>query len=187
MEEYVVLVNQSNLPLGRLLKSEVHTNATPLHRGFSLFLFNPKGELLIQQRSPTKKVWPSIWSNSCCGHPGPEEENREAASRRSDYELGITLDSMELIEVIPDYYYRTEKDGIVEHEICAILVGLCLQEPTPNPEEILTVKWMQWSQFLEAIKENQESYSPWCIEEAGILEKNPDFCHFYEENCKPLL
>ena len=68
----VVLVDEENRELGRALKSEVHHAATPLHRAFSLFLFDRRGRTLVQRRALAKRTWPGIWSNSCCGHPAPE-------------------------------------------------------------------------------------------------------------------
>jgi len=67
--EKVVLVDEENNVLGTTDKSTVHTANTPLHRGFSAFIFNSKQEILLQQRSKYKKTWPLVWSNSCCGHP----------------------------------------------------------------------------------------------------------------------
>ena len=89
--EFVVLINEKNEAIGKALKSEVHTDKTPLHRGFSVFLFNSKKQLLLQQRSSQKITWPLIWSNSCCGHPLPAESVLEAAKRRLSFELNLDI------------------------------------------------------------------------------------------------
>ena len=89
MEEKVVLVDEENNVLGEMLKSEVHSDKTPLHRAFSVFLFDENNQLLLQQRSSKKKTWPLIWSNSCCGHPFLDETNETAIKRRCSDELGI--------------------------------------------------------------------------------------------------
>ena len=95
-EEHVVLVDENNVVLGTTPKATVHTDNTPLHRGFSVFLFNDKNELLLQQRSHLKKTWPLAWSNSCCGHPALNESNEDAVKRRVQFELGIVLDTVEV-------------------------------------------------------------------------------------------
>ena len=121
-QEYVVLVDKYNNLLRVAPKLESHHHNTPLHRGFSLFLFNERGELLLQQRSSRKKTWPLVWSNSCCGHPMLDESSLEAAKRRLDYELGIS--DADIFEIVPDFRYKVELNGIVENEICPILVGI---------------------------------------------------------------
>ena len=175
-EELVVLVDESNQVLGTMPKADVHGAETPLHRGFSLFLFNQKGELLLQERSPSKKTWPLVWSNSVCGHPALDESNIDAAQRRLSHELGMSATHLE--EVSP-YRYKIVRDGVMENEICPILVGFTRDVPKPNPEEVEAVRWTQWSEFLEEIKAKPGSYSEWCEEEARILEAHPRFQELY--------
>src|SRR5882724_1235971 len=167
MNEYVVLVNFRNEPLGTMEKLAAHSRNTPLHRGFSLFLFNDKEELLLQQRSLTKKTWPGIWSNSVCGHPMLGETPIEAAHRRLAFELGIT--DTEISMALPDYRYRVEKDGIVENEICPVMIGFSNALPKPNPDEVEAIRWISWKDWLVEIKNNPIGYSPWCIEETTLL------------------
>lgn len=167
-EEYVVLVDENNIVLGTTPKSTVHGTETPLHRGFSAFLFNHKGELLLQQRSHLKKTWPLMWSNSVCGHPALDESNEDAARRRATFELGLDLAAVK--EVSP-YRYKAVKDGVMENEICPILVGRVEAEPTPNKDEVEAVRWIAWEDFLRSIKLNPDTYSIWCREEAEILKK----------------
>ena len=120
--ELVVLVNEQNEVLGTMPKADVHGATTPLHRGFSVFVFRSRDKrLLLQQRSGKKRTWPFVWSNSCCGHPGPGESTVDAARRRLKYEVG--LDPIRLEEVAP-YRYCFTRDGIRENEICPILVGV---------------------------------------------------------------
>lgn len=150
-------------------KSEVHGTETPLHRAFSIFLFNAEKKLLLQQRSHVKKTWPLAWSNSCCGHPGLDESNIDAAKRRIQDELGMSISWAE--EASP-YRYQFSKDGVMENEICPILIGYTEDVPVINPDEVEAVEWISWSDFLTEIKNNTDKYSPWCIEEAMILEKS---------------
>ncbi len=165
--ELVVLVDEDNKILGTMPKSEVHGATTPLHRAFSAFIFNADKKLLLQQRSHVKKTWPLAWSNSCCGHPGLDESNIDAAKRRIRDELGMTVIWIE--EAAP-YRYQFSKDGVMENEICPIHIGYTEDAPVINPLEVEAVEWISWHGFLEEIKNNTNKYSPWCIEEAMILE-----------------
>ena len=173
--EHVVLVDEHNVVLGTTPKATVHTDATPLHRGFSAFLFNEKNELLLQQRSHKKKTWPLAWSNSCCGHPALNESNEDAVRRRVAFELGGQVDSIQ--EVSP-YRYRFSKEGVVENEICPILIGRIRSDFTSNFDEVETTVWITWNDFLEEIERNPEKYSPWCREEALILNSLGTFKSF---------
>src|SRR5437868_15000164 len=130
MNDYVILVNEQNNPIGTMPKLEAHHAATPLHRGFSLFLFNTRGELLLQQRSKKKKTWPGVWSNSVCGHPMLDETPINAASRRLTFELGIHDATVTMM--LPDYRYRFMKDGIVENECCPVMAGVTSGKPATD-------------------------------------------------------
>ena len=113
--EQVVLVDDNNQEIGTADKATVHTANTPLHRGFSLFLFNSQKELLLTQRALTKKTFPGIWTNTVCGHPAPGETPVDAAKRRIREELGIIV--QEVKEVAPYRYRFADQNGIVENEI----------------------------------------------------------------------
>jgi len=173
MEDYVVLVNEKNVPLSTMLKLTAHNKNTPLHQGFSLFLFNQSGELLLQQRSSRKKTWPDTWSNSVCGHPRLNETPIEAAKRRLNFELGIKKAKIQML--LPDYRYRFEKDGIVENEICPVMAAFSKETPSPNPDEVKALKWISWNNWLTEIKNSPQNYSPWCVEETQLLSKNKIF------------
>lgn len=179
LQEDVVLINEQNDVLGTAEKLATHNHNTPLHRGFSVFLFNKQGELLLQQRSKKKKTWPLAWSNSCCGHPMLDETVQEAATRRLHYELGITA-NVNLQIVLPAYRYRYERYGIVENEICPVLVGVLSQTPQPNSEEVESLAWIRWGDFVKKLKSIPKEYSEWCIEEAALLNKNDVFISFYK-------
>lgn len=172
-EEFVILVDEDNVVIGQAPKSTVHTAATPLHRAFSIFLFNSSGHLLLQQRSHSKKTWPLVWSNSCCGHPSPGEDTGDAARRRLNQELSLQPDK--LYPILPNYRYRAELNGIVENELCPVFVTFTNQEPRPDPSEIENIRWTFWDDFLTEVKNAQPPYSPWCIEEANLLAASRDF------------
>lgn len=173
IEEYIVLVDKNNSVLGIAPKLKSHNENTPLHRAFSLFLFNSKGKLLLQQRSRKKKTWPLIWSNSCCGHPMLNESNIDAVKRRSEFELGIKLDK--IYEILPDFSYKAEMNGIVENEICPVFVGFTDKKPAINKDEVENIRWAKWQDFLEEIDDHPRKYSIWCEQEAKLLAKNEQF------------
>lgn len=181
-EDYVVLVDRQNKVLGTAPKLQTHNANTPLHRAFSLFLFNSKGEILLQQRSKGKKTWPLAWSNSCCGHPILNESNEDAIKKRLNFELGIDLE--EVYEILPDFSYREEKDGIVENEICPVFVGFTNQEPVINKDEVEDIKWVNWNEFRVEINQKPGTYSVWCEKETKLLENNGKFLKLYKENVK---
>jgi len=172
-DEHIVLVDEQNKVLGAMPKATVHGARTPLHRAFSAFIFRQDDKrLLLQQRSGKKRTWPLVWSNSCCGHPGLSESNVEAARRRLQAELGLVPIVLE--EVAP-YRYCFTRDGIMENEICPVLVGMVDAEPVLNPEEVEAVRWIRWGDFLKEIESAHPPYSEWCVEEARILQQTPSF------------
>lgn len=168
MIDQVVLVDEKNRPLGTAPKSRVHSDQTPLHRGFSVFVFNYQGELLLQRRSHSKKTWGGVWSNSCCGHPRPRERIISAARRRLQEELGLDVDKIKI--ALPDYRFKAKRNRIIENEICPVLIAWTGQDPRPNPREVAKICWVKWKQFIKSIAVQPQKYSPWCREEAHLLE-----------------
>lgn len=166
-DELVVLVDEQNNPIGTADKATVHTTNTPLHRAFSLFLFNSKKELLLTKRAATKKAFPGVWTNTLCGHLAPNESTVDAAKRRLREELGI--EGVLPKEVSPYRYRFADKNGIVENEICPILVGYYDGDPVPMVGEVDAWKWTDWQKLLSEIKANPSLYSPWSREEAAIV------------------
>ena len=173
--EHVVLVDEYDVPTGILDKRVAHHAATPLHRGFSVFLFDRSGRTLLQQRSYRKPTWAGAWSNACCGHPQLNESTLDAMSRRLDEELGLT--GVELDIVLPDYRYRCERNGVIENEFCPVAVGLAVMIPRPNPDEVQAVAWKPWAEFLAETR-RPNAYSEWCVEEAALLDADPAFNRF---------
>jgi len=168
--EQVVLVDEENNPIGAADKSAVHTENTPLHRGFSLFLFNLRKQVLITQRAWSKKTFPGVWTNAVCGHPMQNESAVDAAKRRLRDELGISIRDVKNMREVAPYRYRfADANGIVENEICPILVGFFEGDPKVDPTEVAGWQWISWGQFLRNINEDSPVYSPWSIEEAKII------------------
>ena len=118
MEE-VILVNEQDEQTGTIEKMEAHRKAL-LHRAFSVFIFNGKGEMLLQQRAMGKYHSPGLWTNACCSHPRPGEEVETAAFRRLKEEMGIETS----LKKIFDFIYRTEFDnGLTEYEFDHVYIG----------------------------------------------------------------
>lgn len=183
-DELVILVDDGNREIGTCSKAVVHTGNTPLHRAFSVFVFNHNGELLLQQRAGSKKTWPLVWSNSCCGHPQPGETSNAAVRRRLREELQLT--PAEIHEVLPNYRYRAEHLGVVENEICPVYVCWTKQVPVPQAEEVEAVSHVDWINFLKALKDPSDhryaDFSPWCREEAILLDQSPLFRKLWEQH-----
>lgn len=169
MQELVVLVNDNNEAIGTMPKLEAHNANTPLHRAFSVYLFNQDGKFLLTRRALSKKVFPGVWTNSCCGHPGPDEATEDAIRRRLRFELG--LDPQKLRVILPKYRYRAEMNGIVENEICPVYLAEVSTDPKPNPEEVEEYEWVDWKAFLKRLQKTPAKYSPWCREQAKELQK----------------
>jgi isopentenyl-diphosphate delta-isomerase type 1 len=169
-QDMVVLVDDLDNELGIMSKTLVHTDKTPLHRAFSVFLFDESGKVLVTQRSLTKTTWPGIWSNSCCGHPKPGESYEAAIVRRVGQELGTAISNLEKVS---DYRYRFERDGVVEHEICPVYRAVIAGVLRVDPQEVHDWKWMDWDEWMEVLKADKPGalgiWSEWCKEEAGLF------------------
>ncbi len=179
-DEMLIVVDDENVPLATAPKLGFHHDKTPLHRAFSIFLFNGQGELLLQQRSFAKKTWGGVWSNSCCGHQVLHEKIEATAKKRVKYELGISVNDLKII--LPDFRYYAEKDGVVENEICPVLVGFTDKNPIPNPAEVNSTEWVKWDDFLDEINQPICRFSPWAIEEVRLLAENKEFINLIEKH-----
>src|ERR1700748_433460 len=117
-QEEVILVNEYDVPLGSMEKLEAHQKAL-LHRAFSVFIFNGKGEMLLQQRAKGKYHSPGLWTNACCSHPRPGEDTQAAALRRLHEELGFATE----LEKCFAFTYRTAFDnGLTEFEFDHVFI-----------------------------------------------------------------
>ena len=167
MQELIVLVNDNNEQIGVMEKLAAHNADTPLHRAFSCYVFNSDGKFLLTQRALSKKVFPGIWTNSCCGHPGPGETTEDAIKRRLDYELGLQPEKLEVL--LPHFRYRAEMQGIVENEICPVYLAVVVKDPRPNPMEVEAYEWIEWEEFRKRIELDPNNYSQWCREQVKLL------------------
>lgn len=156
--ERLILVDDDDNILGYKSKTECHNGDGILHRAFSLFIFNEKKEVLMQKRAADKRLWPLIWSNSCCSHPREGETYPLAASRRLKEELGLEAQLHFLYKF--QYHARWEKEGS-EHELCSVYIGKTSQQPVINETEIAEWKWSSRDDLNNELKKNPDQYSPW--------------------------
>jgi isopentenyl-diphosphate delta-isomerase len=175
-----VLADDNDRPTGTARKLAAHHNDTQRHLAFSVFLFNESGNLLLQQRAFSKKTWPGVWSNSCCGHVMLHEKVVNAARRRLKYELGIKISDLNV--VLPDFRYSAEKDGVVENELCPVLVGFISVTLRPNPYEVHDTRWVDWNKFLVDVRDPSNGFSPWAVEETELLANSQKFQDLYHAN-----
>lgn len=155
--EKVVLVDKKNRKVGEMEKIEVHKKGL-LHRAFSIFVFNDKGELLIQQRPVEKYHSGGLWSNTVCSHPRAGERYLSAAHRRLKEEMGFDCE----LSKKNCFIYRSEfKNGLIENEYDYIFVGKYNKDPKPNKDEVADWKWVKISDLKKDIPKNPDAYTFW--------------------------
>jgi isopentenyl-diphosphate delta-isomerase len=157
MEEQVILVDKNDNQVGLMPKMEAHEKGV-LHRAFSVFTFNKKGELMLQQRAAHKYHSPLLWTNTCCSHQRKGETNLEAGKRRLQEEMGFTA---ELKEVFSFIYKAPFDNGLTEHELDHVLVGYFDDNPNINKEEVEDYKWMLLEDVKSDIEKNPSIYTEW--------------------------
>ena len=156
--EQVILVDSNDQELGLEEKFTCHKHPAKLHRAFSIFIFNEKGQLLITKRNKEKKTWPGFWSNAVCSHPRKGEHPEHAADRRLMEELGIKSELKYLFKFI----YSANFDGEWgEHELDWVFVGKTGNNLTPNKSEIDDWKFVDVKELEKDIKKNPDNYTPW--------------------------
>jgi isopentenyl-diphosphate Delta-isomerase len=166
--EYVVLVDDDGRKIGTAPKSTVHGTDTALHLAFSCHIVNDDGQVLVSRRALGKKTWPGVWTNSFCGHPQPGESLVDAVHRRAAFELGLSLDRVEL--ELPDFRYRaTDASGIVEYEICPVFTAFATEEPHPNPDEVVDTRWVDPAELAASLLSTPWAFSPWLVLQAERL------------------
>ncbi|SEM25580.1 isopentenyl-diphosphate Delta-isomerase [Chryseobacterium taichungense] len=157
MEEYVVLVNPEDQITGTMEKQQAHVNGL-LHRAFSVFLFNSKGEMLLQKRASGKYHSPLKWTNAVCSHPRIEETYLEGARRRVKEELGIEADLSEKFSFI---YKADVGNGLWEHELDHVFVGIFEDEFYLNKEEVEEVRYITLEDLDQEMSEHPENFTEW--------------------------
>ncbi|CAM1367632.1 isopentenyl-diphosphate Delta-isomerase [Tenacibaculum soleae] len=157
MKEQVILVDEQDNQIGLMEKIEAHEKAL-LHRAFSVFVFNDKKELMLQQRAANKYHSPLLWTNTCCSHQRSGETNLAAGKRRLQEEMGFVC---ELKEVFSFIYKAPFDNGLTEHELDHVMVGDFNEHPNINKEEVESYKWMTLEAVKKDIEDKPEIYTAW--------------------------
>ncbi len=172
-DEWVVLLDEQRRPIGSQPKSEVHHAGTPLHLAFSVHVFDHEDNTLLTRRAVTKRTWPGVWSNACCGHPAPAEDMPDAVRRRLASELGLVAESMAL--ALPDFAYRAvDAGGVVENEVCPVFTAqVAGHRPSPlvDPDEVVDWIWLPRSEATSLGRQHPWLLSPWSVLQLAQLEE----------------
>ena len=157
-EENLILVDQNDQELGGMSKLDCHSGDGTLHRAFSIFVFNSADELLLQQRSSVKPLWPLYWSNTCCSHPRTGESMKVATERRLKEEIGIKCPLTYLYKF---EYQANYKDIGAECELCSVFVGRSDGPFDPNMEELAAMRFIGIDELDSELENNPNNYTPW--------------------------
>jgi isopentenyl-diphosphate Delta-isomerase len=170
--EQVVLLAEDGTAIGVEDKAVVHHADTPLHLAFSSYVFDSAGNTILTRRALHKKTFPGLWTNTCCGHPLPEEDMAEAVLRRLRDELGMKTGEPELL--LPAFRYRAEMDGVVENEMCPVFRVLSDDEPVPNPDEVDSTERVPWADYASGVLDGTRVVSPWSrLQVAELVKLGP--------------
>ncbi|MBI2722363.1 MAG: isopentenyl-diphosphate Delta-isomerase [Bacteroidetes bacterium] len=157
MNAQVILVNTKDEPVGLMDKMEAHKKGL-LHRAFSIFIFNHRGQLMMQQRAFDKYHSGGLWTNTCCSHPIENESTQDTAHKRLIEEMGISCD----LKPISKFIYKAELEhNLIEHEYDHLFIGYSDDEPIINKSEANAWKWMDIDTLKEDVNINPEIYTAW--------------------------
>lgn len=155
--EQVILVNLEDEQIGIMEKMEAHQLGL-LHRAFSVFLFNDKGEMLLQRRAFSKYHSGGLWTNACCSHPRPNETIEQAATRRTFEELGC----QPTLKIVHSFSYKAALDnGLTEHEFDHVLVGYYNGPMLLNPDEVTEVAYLPIDEIRQEIIDFPDKFTVW--------------------------
>ncbi len=173
MEEYVILVDQDDNPIGKEEKVKCHSPNGKLHRAFTALIFNNEGKLLLTRRSKGKMLWPNVWDGTFASHPRESETYVSSAERRMPEELGISCD---MIYVNKFEYHVPYKDIGSENEICGTLVGMIdsFDQLSMIKDEISEIKWTSPDELKNELEQNKDAYCPWMAIALCYLIKSED-------------
>jgi len=160
----VELVDAAGRPTGSATVADAHQAPGHLHRAFSVFLRDPDGRVLLQQRAAVKTRFPLRWANTCCGHPTPGESVASAAARRLTEELGIS--GVPFTEVgVYTYYAADPETGRIEYEYDHVLLGdlPAGTHPAPDPDEVADLRWVAVPVLLAEMGADAGAYAPWLL------------------------
>ena len=165
MNEYLILVDENDIPQGKQEKLLAHKLGL-LHRAFSVFIFNTKNELLLQQRADGKYHSAGLWTNSCCSHPGFGENITDAINRRLSQEMGMNCET----KFAFSFTYKIHFDnGLTEHEYDHVYFGITDSVPIPEKSEVKNWKYIEAAALIADIKLHPQNYTEWfkiCLPQA---------------------
>lgn len=157
MKDLVILVNESDDPVGTMEKVQAHQQPI-LHRAFSIFIFNYQGEMLLQKRAGNKYHSAGLWTNACCSHPRPGEDTAAAAARRLKEEMGFSVK----LKKVFDFIYKASFDnGLHEYEFDHVFTGFYGQEVVPDPDEVSDYCFMNMEAIQASLYSSPEKYTAW--------------------------
>jgi len=162
MEEYVILVDENDNPIGKEEKVKCHLPNGKLHRAFTALIFNNEGKLLLTKRSEGKMLWPNDWDGTVASHPRESETYASSAERRMPEEIGI---SCKMNYVNKFEYHVPYKDVGSENEICGTLIGTIdsFDESSMIKDEISEIKWINPDELKNELEHNRDVYCPWMV------------------------
>ncbi len=153
----VILVDEHDVPTGTMGKMEVHQKAL-LHRAFSIFIFNEKGEILLHKRAAKKYHSAGLWTNACCSHPKPGEDTLTAAQIRLQEEMGFSTPLQKAF----DFVYKAPFDnGLTEHEFDHVFIGNYDGVIKPNVEEVSDYCFKPVDEIKSSIQSHPQKYTEW--------------------------
>jgi isopentenyl-diphosphate delta-isomerase len=153
----VILVTEQDEATGTMEKMEAHEKGL-LHRAFSVFIFNSRGELLLQRRALNKYHSGGLWTNTCCSHPVPGEDTLDSATKRLEEEMGFTVP----LEKVFDFVYRADfSNGLTEHEFDHVYAGEYENEIRANPEEVMDYSYKPLADIRQLLNKHPEQFTPW--------------------------
>lgn len=158
-EEQVILVDGSDQEVGNAEKLFAHQKGL-LHRAISVFIFNSKGEWLLQKRAVNKYHSGGLWTNTCCSHPRTGEETSLAAHRRLKEEMGIECE----LKFLFSFRYRAEVgNDLIEHELDHVYAGASDAIPHPDPEEVSEWKYFTTEEIAKKLQNEPEKFTKWFV------------------------
>ncbi len=156
-EELVIVVDAADRVLGEMEKLAAHEQGV-LHRAFSVLIYNTKGEMLLQRRAAGKYHSPLLWSNACCSHPRPGEDIQHAVARRLQEEIGLSCDT----RFSHWFHYKIDfENGLKEHEIDHVFVGISDEQPSLNPDEVDSFTYADVAQLKADMLAHPDNYTFW--------------------------
>ena len=186
MDEYVILVDENDNPIGKEDKVKCHLPNGILHRAFTALIFNGEGKLLLTKRSKGKMLWPGYWDGTVASHPRESETYVSSAERRMPEEIGIVckMNYMNKFE-----YHVPYKDIGSENEICGTLIGIVddFDETCLIKDEISEIKWIDPDELKNELQQNMDVYCPWMVIALYFLDRSIDELGFYNDKFRSLI